>query len=220
MFARKNSATLTGLKLTPETTYFVVLRTTLKSGVQVFSNSNGILVLPQELNLEASLKTRVDRELPKAKIARDNTIEQAECAIDADNRCRAGKVSVQQFLHEFYGPPRYADDPALFLFTFPPVAHVPDDDDDDDDEHARNDGIIAGVIAGVLLLCLLCLLLLGLLALIFNKNGGDEPFSERIVERNQEHVDADLGSSTEHQIADTRVEFPDIDPHSRLSQAT
>jgi hypothetical protein len=222
---KENSVTINNLKLTPGVTYYVVVRTTLTNGVQLFSNSNGIVVLPQELKLEGSHVKSKTRDVPqqKAQPRIPGSCYASECPIDEANRCRAAKVSVQDFLNQFYGPPRFADNLEFFLFGFALPLAVTEDDDDDDDgySHAENDGIIAGVIAGVLLLMLLCLLLLALLALFMAPKGGDQPFGERIVERKQEHVDADLGTSVEHQIAgaDTRVEFPDIDPHSRLSQA-
>jgi len=212
---KENSVTFTNLKLTPENKYVVVLRTTLKNGAHVYSNSDGILVLPQELSLEGSGKQRSE-EPERVRNVQTRAVSDGElCPIDEANRCRAGQVSVQDFLNEFYGPPRFpADD--FFLFGIAAAAAGDDDDDDDDD---NSGGIIGGVVGGVLLLCCLCLLLLALLSFLLGAKGGEEPFSERIVERKQEHVDADLGSSVEHQIADTRVEFPDIDPHSRLSQA-
>jgi len=127
-------------------------------------------------------------------------------------------------LNQFYGPPHWANFPPLefFLFGFIIAEDKQNDDDDDDGySHAENDGIIAGVIAGALLLMLLLLCLLCLLALMVGiKGGGDQPFSERVVTQKTDHVDADMGSTTEHSIGNnTRVEFPDLDPHSRLSHA-
>ena len=234
---KDNSVTFSNLKLTPGVKYYIVLRTTLSSGVQVYSNTNGIVVLPQELKLEG---TNAKRDVKSIDEEHDSSIRHSHavrkpqprstgvcydgsCPIDEENRCRAAKVSVQDFLNQFYGPPRWSDNLEFFLFgflIFPPV-EGPDDDDDDGYSHAENDGIIAGVIAGALLLILFLLCLLCLLALFVGaRGGGEQPFGETIQSNKTDHVDADLGSTTSHSIGNnTRVEFPDLDPQSRLSQA-
>jgi len=234
---KDNSVTLNNLKLTPGVKYYIVLRTTLSSGVQVYSNTNGIVVLPQELKLEGTNAKRdvksVNAEEIESSPRHSHATRKAQprdssscfdgsCPIDEENRCRAAKVSVQDFLNQFYGPPRWSDNLDFFLFGFLifPVIQ-PDDDDDDGYSHAENDGIIAGVIAGALLLILFLLCLLCLLALFVGaKGGGEQPFGETIQSTKTDHVDADLGSTTSHTIGNnTRVEFPDLDPQSRLSQA-
>ena len=181
--------------------------------------SNGIFILPQELNLEGSHK-RVETQKESEKEATRN-LEQVslECPIDQDNRCRKSQISVRDILSELYGPPRFLFEPVF-------VAAIPadgDDDDDDDDDGGTGAilGIIVGaVIGGVALLCVCCLLLL-LLGLLFMRGGGEDKFTENVVTRQNENVDADFGTTTQHELADdVRVEFPDYgDPSTRLSTA-
>jgi len=229
---KETSITIGNLKLTPGVKYYVVLRTTLTNGVQVYSNSNGIVVLPQELKLEG---TNAKRDERSSNTERSNlqtrkaeprdvaaSCSSNECYIDEENRCRAAKVSVQDFLNQFYGPPQWSDNLDFFLFGFIIAAPVNNDDDDDDGySDSEKDGIILGVVLGALLLILFLLCLLCLLALFVGaRGGGEQPFGERIVTQKTDHVDADMGTTTSHNIgSNTRVEFPDLDPQSRLSQA-
>lgn len=230
------------LSLEPTHTYYVVLRTTLSNGVHTFSNSDGIIVLPAELEHEFhewSSKRSSELEerdhLPAIPVGVD-------CPIEQNNRCRQSKENVHDFLNQIYGPAVFADDSQLaLLFRFPttpaaaaqigvdedlagqPDENADDDDgdDDDDDDGSAIGGIIAGVVIGVIVLMLLCLLLLALLGLFVARGDDNEKFNERITERRQEDVDADFGTRTERTLESeaTRVEFPDIDTHSRLSEA-
>mmetsp|Transcript_72296 Transcript_72296/g.100440 ORF Transcript_72296/g.100440 Transcript_72296/m.100440 type:complete len:344 (+) Transcript_72296:145-1176(+) len=241
---RKQSiATARNLSLEPTQTYYVVVRTTLSNGAHSFSNSNGIVILPAELEQEFhewSSKRGLEEErdhLPEIPVAG------ADCPIDQNNRCRQSKESVHDFLNQIYGPAVFADDSQLaLLYRYPTtpaaaaqigvaeeLAGNPDDqvaddddgDDDDDDDGSAIGGIIAGVVIGVIVLMLLCLLLLALLGFFIARGDDNEKFNERITERRQEDVDADFGTRTERTIESeaTRVEFPDIDTHSRLSEA-
>lgn len=94
---------------------------------------------------------------------------------------------------------------------------------DDDDSSPLSSGALAGaliaVILGVLLLALL--LLAAIIAFFALMKGEEKPFSERVVSREVEDVDASLGQREEHSLGTdpTRVEFPDIDPSARLSVA-
>mmetsp|Transcript_6725 Transcript_6725/g.10340 ORF Transcript_6725/g.10340 Transcript_6725/m.10340 type:complete len:314 (+) Transcript_6725:24-965(+) len=215
---KSNSATATGLSLSPKTNYYVVLRTTMQDGTHVFSMSNGIFVLPQELNLEGSHK-RVVEPKQTEKVTERNIQATSECPIDQANQCRKAQISVRDILSELYGPPRFVAFDPLFAAA---AAVVGDDDDDDDDDGGVGPilAIIAGAIIGVLALLLICCLLLALLGLLFVKGGGEDKFTENVRTTHTEQVDADFGQTTEHAIADdTRVEFPDYDPSTRLSVA-
>mmetsp|Transcript_7193 Transcript_7193/g.30644 ORF Transcript_7193/g.30644 Transcript_7193/m.30644 type:complete len:344 (-) Transcript_7193:44-1075(-) len=238
-----SSFTAKNLSLEPTRTYFVVIRTTLSNGVHAFSNSNGVIVMPAELEqefhewsskrVESGMETR--DHIPSIPIG-------ADCPIEQNNRCRQSQENVHDFLNQIYGPPTFADDSQLaLLFRFPTtpfaaaqigvaeeLAGQPNqaddddgDDDDDDDDGSAIGGIIAGVVIGVIVLMLLCLLLLALLGFFIARGDDNEKFNERITERRQEDVDADFGTRTERTIESeaTRVEFPDIDTHSRLSEA-
>jgi len=215
------SATATGLKLSPKTTYFVVLRTTMQNGTHVFSMSNGIFILPQELNLEGSHK----RTEPKAQEGTKETTKNleilaSECSIDQANQCRKATISVREILSELYGPPRFAADPIFAVAAAAVAGGDDDDDDDDDDDGSAILGIVAGAIIGLLALLCICCLLLALLGLLFMKGGGEDKFKEDVRTTHTEAVDADFGTTTQHAIADdTRVEFPDYDPSTRLSVA-
>jgi len=215
---KATSATAKNLNLETGKTYYVVLKTTLSNGEFIYSMSNGILVLPQELNLEGSHKQsngifETSEESNTESKRFDTTL--SECPIDEANRCTAGTVSVREKLAELYGPPRFL---AVPVFA---VAVPPDDDDDDDDDDGDNVylPIVIGVLAAVLLL-LCCLLLLAALMAVFKGDGGSDKFTETVTTSHTDHVDADFGTTTEHKIADdTRVEFPDYDPSTRLSVA-
>lgn len=215
---KDTSATASGLKLSPKTTYYVVLRTTLTDGSHVFSMSNGIFILPKELNLEGSHKRDTQQETNKLS---SRNLEQValECPIDQENRCRKAQISVRDILSELYGPPRFLFEP-VFVAALP----VDGDDDDDDDDDDGGTGtilgiIVAAVIGGVALLLICCLLLL-LLGLLFMRGGGDDKFTENVITKHNEAVDADFGTTAQHELADdTRVEFPDYDPSTRLSTA-
>jgi len=211
---KESHATVSKLKLTPRTTYYIVLRTTLSNGVHVFSNSNGVLILPQELQLEGSHKVHAQPE-PAQSTSSKRNLEQvvSECPIDQANRCAAAAVSPREILEELYGPPRFETPYLAFA-----VAGGGNDDDDDDDWNEAA-AIVPAVIVGVILICLCCLLLLGLLAALLGKRGGQDKFTENVQTRQTEHVDASFGTTTEHTLADdTRVEFPDYDG-TRLSVA-
>ena len=155
-----------------------------------------------------------------AKQLRDAPIITEECPIDAANRCRKSQIPVRDILAQIYGPPAFLIDDPLFLLyqQGEPVAGGGGGGDDDD--NSTEAGIVAGVIVGVLLLMICCLLLLGLLALLFAKGDDSGKFTENVVAKKQDHIDADHGTTTEHKLeSDTRVEFPDIDPSTRLSMA-
>lgn len=214
---KETTATFTNMKLVPHTTYYVVLRTTLSTGAQVFSNSNGILILPAELNLEGNNRVRSE---PNRQATKDAPIETEECPIDAENRCRKSQIPVRDILAEIYGPPAFMIDDPLFLLYQQGEPVAAGGGGGDDDDNSTEAGIVAGVIVGVLLLMICCLLLLGLLALLFAKGDDSGRFTENVVSKKQDHIDADHGTTTEHKLeSDTRVEFPDLDPSTRLSMA-
>jgi len=203
------SAVANNLKLIPSSTYYVVLRTTLANGVQVFSNSNGVLVLPTVLHNTIDTRSQPEKLKTKDLVVKDPL----PCVIDEANRCRQLQIPVNELLEKIYGPcPRGQD--VIFFTSLPAVVVV------DDDDHSTEAGIVAGVIVGVLLLMLCCLLLLGIVALLFAKGDDGGKFNENVVTNRQDHVDADAGTTTSHQLgSDTRVEFPDLDPSARLSVA-
>jgi len=215
---KESSATASGLKLVPKTTYYVVLRTTLADGSHVFSMSNGIFILPNELNLEGSHKRDVVQQETE-KSSRNLEQVALECPIDQENRCRKAQISVRDILSELYGPPKFVFEP-VFVAAVPGGGDDDDDDDDDDGGAGPILGIIVGaVIGGVALLCVCCLLLL-LLGLLFMRGGGEDKFTENVITKHNEAVDADFGTTAQHELADdTRVEFPDYDPSTRLSTA-
>jgi len=208
---KDTSATATNLQLETQKTYYIVVRTTLSTGVHVFSMSNGIFILPQELNLEGSHKRSVEIEQEPKTIERD--ITQSDCPIDQANTCRRAQISVRDILNELYGTPRFVADP-----LFAPFVGDDDDDDDDDDGAGIFVPILVAAIIGLLLL-LLCCGILAFLGLLFAKRGGGEQkFSENVISKNTDHIDSDMGSVTDHALADdTRVEFPDYDPSTRNS---
>jgi len=218
---KDSSATFNNLKLVPHSTYYVVLRTTLSTGVQVFSNSNGILILPTELNLEGNNKLRNNEHHKQTTRDVSPVTTEEECPIDAANRCRKSQIPVRDILAEIYGPPAFLIDDPLFLLyqQGEPVAGGGGGGGDDDD-NSTEAGIVAGVIVGVLLLMICCLLLLGLVALLFAKGDDSGKFTENVISKKQDHIDADGGTTTEHKLeSDTRVEFPDLDPSTRLSMS-
>jgi len=211
---KDTSITFKNLNLVPDKIYYIVLRTTLSNGAQVYSNSNGVRfiveestneVVAEKLNNSKGDEIPVETVVGRAKksgsrATRDSPLE---CPLDEANRCRI--ISVQQFLNEIYGKP---------------VPFRPQYNDDDDDDWNSAGAIVGGVFGGVLLLCCLLLCLLALLALLATAfRDSESPFSEDIISVTSEPVDADLGSSTQHHLvgADTRVEFPDLDPSSRLN---
>merc|ERR1712233_156147 len=153
-------------KLKPRTTYYIVLRTTLSDGVHVFSNSNGVLILPQELQLEGSHKVHHAQPEPVESTSSKRNLEQvvSECPIDQANRCAAAVVSPREILEELYGPPRFETPYLAFA-----VGTGGGDDDDDDDDWNEAAAIVPAVIVGVILICLCCLLLLGLLAALLGR---------------------------------------------------
>lgn len=214
---KDTSATATDLHLETKKTYYIVLRTTLSNGVHVFSMSNGIFILPQELNLEGSHGHSNEPESNELRnIDNERTVMQSECPIDEANRCRKSQISVRDILSELYGPPRFLADP-----LFAGAAGVGDDDDDDDDDGAGNFiPILVAAIIGLLLLLLCCGALAALAFLAARGKGGEQKFSENVVTKKTDHIDSDMGTTTEHTIADdTRVEFPDYDPSTRISVA-
>lgn len=243
---KETSASASGLTLVPKTKYFVVLRTTLTNGKHVYSNSNGITILPQELKIEGNNNhERSTRDvLSKGKQTRATAQIDAfypECSIDNENRCRKAAIPVRDQLAELYGPPVYPiEDPLFLLFRYPltgPAAvaigvnpreagvPAPTNDDDENNSSSSSDnateaGIVAGVIVGVLLLMICLLILLGLIGLLFVKKDDSGKFSENVISTRKDYIDADEGTTTEHRLQDdTRVEFPDIDASTRLSVA-
>jgi len=138
------------------------------------------------------------------------------CPIDAANRCSESKVRVYDILTEMYGPPIYRQDKLIV------DDHDGDDDDgDDDDEYVVGTwpaGIVGAVIVALLLLALLCCLLALCGFLFLNLGGDDDKFNARVVTSSHETVDEAFGQKDVHEVEEfNRVEFPDIDPQSRLS---
>lgn len=232
---KRNSAVINRLNLSPETTYFTVLRTTLQDGSHVYSNSNGIVVLPAELEEQIQPKeeissapvrshreARSDGQVQPNYILRDDSCFTSgeTCSIDNDNRCRQSTVTVHDYLNTIYGKAKFP-----IITPLPPIVVVEEtrtyNDDDDDDEEATNSGIVVATVVGGTLFFLIPLLILCCIACILNRNDDDDKFTDRIQEKDVEQVDADSGSFKQHSIGpeNTKVEFPDIDPHNRLSVA-
>jgi hypothetical protein len=229
---KQSSVTGNRLTLVPETTYYVVLRTTLQNGVHVYSNSNGIVVLPSELEEQFTPKevsktnsreTRITQKDPHTNfiINGDSCILYGEtCDIDNENRCRASKVTVHDYLNTIYGKAKFP-----VITPIPPIVIVEEtrtyDDDEDDDEGDINNGIVIATVVGGVLFFLIPLLILCCIACVLNRNDDDDKFTDQIREKDVEQVDADGGTFKEHSIGaeNTKVEFPDIDPHNRLSVA-
>jgi len=233
---KQTSVTSNRLSLVPETTYYVVLRTTLQNGAHVYSNSNGIVVLPSEIEEQISpkevTKTRTNsrgtRAIEEFPVPQNYVISgtgscfvfDEQCTIDNENRCRASQVTVHDYLNTIYGK-------AVFpvITPIPPIIVVEQtrhyNDDDDDHDQAINSGIVIACVVGGVLFFLLPLLLLCCIACVLNRNGDDDKFTDRIEEKDVEQVDADGGTFKQHSIGaeNTKVEFPDIDPHNRLSVA-
>merc|ERR1712137_278191 len=130
---KDSHGTANKLKLTPRTVYYIVLRTTLSNGVHVFSNSNGVRILPQELQLEGSHKKAQPESVETTASKRNLEQVVSECPIDQANRCAAAAVSPREILEELYGPPRFE---TPYLAFAVPVENSDDDDDDDWNEAA------------------------------------------------------------------------------------
>ena len=234
---KQTSSTSNRLSLVPETTYYVVLRTTLQNGAHVYSNSNGIVVLPSEIEEKFTPKedlktlstrtnsreTRITQKDPLTNfiINGDSCFVYSEqCEIDNENRCRASKVTVHDYLNTIYGKAKFP-----VITPLPPIIVVEEtrtyDDDDDDNEEATNSGIVVACVVGGVLFFLIPLLILCCIACVLNRNDDDDKFTDRIQEKDVEQVDADGGTFKQHSIGaeNTKVEFPDIDPHNRLSMA-
>jgi len=235
---KQTSVTSNRLSLVPETTYYVVLRTTLQNGAHVYSNSNGIVILPSEIEEQISPKediktlstrtnsrgTRAIEEFPVPQnyvIDSDSCFVYGEqCTIDNENRCRASTVTVHEHLNLIYGK-------AVFpvITPVPPIVVIEEtrhyNDDDDDHAQAINSGIVVACVVGGVLFFLIPLLILCCIACVLNRNDDDDKFTDRIEEKDVEQVDADGGTFKQHSIGaeNTKVEFPDIDPHNRLSVA-
>jgi len=222
---KQMSASASGLSLAQRGTYYVVLRTTLKSGVQVYSSSNGIIVLPEILK-EKERSTSGHLQAKEAlasngRLTARNHVEfdVGSCPLDLANTCRASKEGVQERLTQLYGPPVYNREARVAV---PAAVFVeePKDSSDDDDEGGMPGGGIAGIITGTFFMLMLLLCLLCLVGCLFIRRGSDsDRFNERVVTRQTEDVDADLGRREERVLADegVRVEFPDL--NSRLSMA-
>eukprot|EP01095_Lingulamoeba_sp_RSL-Kostka_P004938 TRINITY_DN161_c0_g1_i1.p1 TRINITY_DN161_c0_g1~~TRINITY_DN161_c0_g1_i1.p1 ORF type:complete len:334 (+),score=139.26 TRINITY_DN161_c0_g1_i1:224-1225(+) len=226
-----NFASNDDLVLKEREKYYVIVRTTFKDGKQAYSHSNGVLIVPQPEEaiaidevvekkhndmLVSHLKREIEYVQERAHIAVPN---QDECPIDADNRCRASKIRVYDRLTEIYGPPIFDDRR--------PIRDDDDGDDDDGDDDDESSGAvgsypagIVGAIIGILaLLAILCCLLALVGFFIAAVGGGDDDkFNDRIYAKPSDDVDGEYGTKEEYKVEDsTRVEFPDIDPHSRLS---
>lgn len=234
---KQTSVTSNRLSLVPETTYYVVLRTTLQNGAHVYSNSNGIVVLPSEIEEQFTTKEVIDSKSLNTRPTnhRESRITQKEprtnyvisgescfvygetCDIDNENRCRASKVTVHDYLNTIYGKAKFP-----VITPIPPIVIVEEIRvyDDDDDGNYKNGIVVATVVGGVLFF-LIPLLILCCIACILNRNDDDDKFNDRIQEKDVEQVDADGGTFKQHSIGaeNTKVEFPDIDPHNRLSVA-
>jgi len=212
---KSESGTAKNLQLIPRTTYFAVLRTTTKDGTIIYSNSNGMIILP---HLSMDLNEKMIRDVDS-----DNAVSTREilptgeniCYIDNANRCRQSKLSVQDILTEIYGPPVFvATD--IFFQAIPPLESTTSGTTSDDD----NGPWIAGIVIGSLLILAILLCLLALLGCLFVRGDGEEPFNTTVYSKEVEDVDADQGARVERTMGvENRVEFPDIDPHSRLSVA-
>jgi len=230
---KQNFGFATKLSLKTRETYYVILRTTLKSGVQVYSSSNGIVVLPEILK-EKERSVSSDNLQVKEAVAHQgrllttrNNVEFAvgECPLDQANTCRAAKDGVQERLTQLYGPPVYSRESRIA----PVVPVVVADDfandnssNDDDDSGGMPGGGIAGIITGTFFMLMLLLCLLCLVGCLFIRRGdSSDRFNERVITKSTEDVDADLGRREERVLADegVRVEFPDLDASSRLSMA-
>jgi len=235
--SKRSSAVNNRLSLTSEKTYFVVLRTTLANGVQVYSNSDGIIVLPESLQPKErsvgkesrSEETNTQsRETRNSQNPARNYVLSGEscfpysdvCEIDNENRCRQSKLSVHDYLDTIYGKARFP-----VITPLPAIVPVELErrynDDEDDDEGDNNNGIVVATVVGGFLFFLIPLLCLCCIACLVNRNDDDDKFTDRVVAQEVEVVDSQGGSFTQHSLGpeNTKVEFPDIDPHNRLSVA-
>lgn len=213
------------LNLTPRKTYFAVVRTTLRDGRLVFSNSNGMIILPSTLKTgdrlfsgvsasASSASSFITGEKETRNVLLNDGVTQT-CPIDNANRCRQSQVSVNDILTELYGPAVFVAVPIFATPVPPPVEEDTSTTSDDDDGDW-----IAGIVIGALFLLLLLLLLLALLACLFVRGDGEDPFNTSVYSKEVDDVDADAGARVERTTAaENRVEFPDIDPSSRLSTA-
>jgi len=235
---KQTSVTSNRLNLVPETTYYIVLRTTLQNGAHVYSNSNGIVVLPSEMEEKFTPKedsktlttrntnsreTRITQKDPRTNVIVNGEscfIYGETCDIDNENRCRQSKVTVHDYLNTIYGKAKFP-----VITPLPPILVKEEtrtyNDDDDDNSGAINNGIVIATVVGGVLFFLIPLLILCCIACVLNNNNDDDKFTDRIQEKDVEQVDADGGTFKQHSIGaeNTKVEFPDIDPHNRLSVA-
>jgi len=236
---KQTSVTSKRLSLITETTYYVVLRTTLQDGSYVYSNSNGILVLPKELEEQFAPKedlkshsrnTNTNSRETRATVAEPLTnfvfsgdscfISGDTCVIDNENRCAQSTATVRDYLNNIYGK-------AVFpiITPIPPIVERVQyreyNDDDQDDQESKDSGIVIATVVGGFLFFLIPLLILCCIACVLNCRNDDDKFTDRIEEKDVEKVDAEGGTFKQHSIGpeNTKVEFPDIDPHNRLSVA-
>lgn len=231
----KTSVFSSGLSLEQGKKYFVVLRTTLEDGTQVYSNSNGVLIT-SELKEEGAIKSQKKRSVsatirdtPKTFQKRAAANPLGSCPIDAANSRRKKQVSVGELLRQQFGPPVFnAAGQVQTVFRIPTTGvqalnvgrreedaienggPVKDDDDDDSSSGGKPGlwGLFAGVIIGTLLLAII----FAILALILGRGDNEKFGSESIVTTQRDVVDSDNAKSSEISMGnETRAEFPDID---------
>lgn len=238
--ALKTSVWSSGLKLEQGKKYFVLLRTTLADGTQVYSNSNGVMITgtPVKANeLGSSTHKRetrsvsaVGRDTPKTFEKRAAANPLGSCPLDTANSCRKQKVRVGELLKQQYGPPVFnGRGQVQTVFRIPTTGAEalnvgrreedalenggPVNDDDDDDSSSSGKPGLWGVFAGVIIGTLLLAIIFAILALLLGKSGSSDKFqTESITTKVTDQVDADVGKTSEVTMGnETRAEFPDID---------
>jgi len=125
-FTRKQTAFAnSNVQLSVGSQYFVVVRTILHNGTQVYSNSNGVRVVPPHPTMRESEQSSKGAS---KRVARDTLLTPLDavnlfCPIDAANRCRQSTKTPGAILNEIYGPPQFNTDSQISsLFLIPTTA--------------------------------------------------------------------------------------------------
>merc|ERR1712137_696612 len=163
----KATSASANVKLADGETYFVVIRATTAFGYQRYANSDGVTI--DSSFVEQQEEVREKRAAPAAtrnheQPANTRSCSQTdECAIDQERRCRAGQVSVREYLEEFYGPAQFlAENSAIVAFRGAVVAPAFVVAGEDDLRTGEVIGIAIGICA---FFCFLALILIFLTSL-------------------------------------------------------
>lgn len=166
----RTQASASGLKLREGVSYFVVVRATKALGKQVYANTDGVVIDPSYVEQAEARPRRSSRSVEEAQQAQQVSFT-GECAIDAENRCRASAKTVGQFLEEVYGPAEFnRRSQSINLFRTLPPELIESESSEESEGTGVHWGIFVGVALGALALCILLVLVLALVTGISSKS--------------------------------------------------